>query len=312
MARMVRVSTIAYQPVEPGDGWLERTHERMEALLEEAARAKPDLVCFPEFCPVMGLGEKALEMAEPVPGPTTQRMGEAARRHAMYVVVPLPERRGDRLYNAAVFLDRRGEVLGTYHKFQPTIGEMEQGITPGTEAETFETDFGRVGAAICYDMKFVEVGQRLADNGARLVVFPSAFIAGQRLLHWARDFGFYVMSSCASRSYIVDMAGRFLAETGSEINQVAAGLVPPIASAVINMDRCLFHLDYNQAKLPEIVRRYGPGLEIEIHYPEAHFTMASAMDDVSVEEITREFELEPWTAYLARARRFRREVLCRA
>ena len=309
MARFIRVSTIAYSPVEKGDAWLERTHEKMAQLLEEAARAKPDIVCFPEFCPVLGLGDEAYEMAEPIPGPTTNRMAEIAKAHGMYVVCPLPERDGDRLYNTAVFIDRNGEIIGKYHKYQPTIGEMEHGIIPGVDAEVFETDFGKVGAAICFDMKFIEVGQRLSANGAKIVFFPSMFIAGERLLHWARDFGFYVVSSCPARSYIVDIAGRFLAETGNEINPVRSGLVPPIASAVINVDRCLFHLDFNQKKLPDIVKKYGGGVEIEIHSPEAHFTLASVMDDVTVDDIVAEFELEPWTTYLDRARGIRRQTL---
>ncbi len=309
MARLIRVSTIAYSPVEKGDNWLERTHDKMAGLLEEAARAKPEIVCFPEFCTVLGLGDEAYEMAEPIPGPTSDRMAEIASKHSMYVVCPLPERDGDHLYNTAAFIDRNGEIIGKYHKYQPTIGEMEKGIIPGVDAEVFETDFGPVGAAICFDMKFIEVGQRLNANGAKLVFFPSMFIAGDRLLHWARDFGFYVVSSCPARSYIVDMAGRFLAETGGEIPQVRSGTVPPIASAVINVDRCLFHLDFNQKKLPDILKKYGAGVEVELHSPEAHFTLASVMDDVTLDDIIEEFELEPWTAYLDRARGVRRDVL---
>ena len=88
--------------------------------------------------------------------------------------------------------------------------------------------------------------------------------------------------------------------------------MPPIASAVINMDRCLFHLDANQNKLPEINKKYGAGVEVEIHYPEAHFTMASTMRDVMVEDIIEEFELEPWRDYLNRARKVRERMLKKA
>ncbi len=312
MARYIRVSTIAYDPVPAGDDFAERTRAHMAELAEEAARAKPDIVCFPEFVNVLGLGDEAYELAEPIPGPTTDAMAAIARKHSMYVVVPIPEQDGDHKHNTAAFIDRTGNIIGKYHKYQPTIGEMEHGIIPGTDAEAFDTDFGKVGAAICFAMKFVEVGQRLAENGARLVFFPSMFIAGQRLLHWARDFGFYIVSSCPARSYIVDMAGRFLCETGREINQVSAGLVPPIATAVINMDREFFHLDYNQNKFPDIVKKYGPGVEIEIHYPEAHFTLASTMEDVTVEDIIEEFDLLPWRRYLAKARKFRADTLEKA
>lgn len=309
MARLIRVSTIAYRPVEAGDDWMPRTRAKMASMLEEAARAKPDLVALPEFCNVLGLGDEAYDLAEPIPGPTTDACAEVAAKHRMYVVCPIPERDGDMLYNTAALIDRTGQVVMKYHKYQPTIGEMEHGIVPGSDAEVYETDFGPVGCAICFDLKFIEVGQHLAANGARLVVFASMFIGGQRLEHWARDFGFYLVSCCPARSYIVDMSGRTLAETGSEINQVSAGLVPPIATAVINMDRRFFHLDANQDKLPEIIRKYGPGVEIVIDYPEAHFTLASNMEDVTVDDIIAEFGLEPWLDYLNRARRVRQAHL---
>jgi hypothetical protein len=251
-------------------------------------------------------------MAEPVPGPTVDMCAEMAKKHKMNVVCPIPVLHGKRKYNAAVFIDRQGEVVGEYHKYQPTIGEIENGIIPGEDAEVFDLDIGPVGAAICFDLKFVEVGQRLAANGARLVVFASMFIGGKRLLHWARDVGAYILSSCPARSYIVDMSGeRMLAETGWEINQVSSKLVPPIASAVINMDRCFFHLDGNQNKLPDLQKKYGGRIEIEISYPEAHFTLASLMRNTTVEDITDEFELEPWTAYLNRAREVREKALRR-
>ena len=313
MARYVRLSTIAYQAVEQGDNFMERQRDKLCANLELAAQAKPDLVALPEFCNVAGLGsDQWTEAAETIPGPTSDRIAEVAAKHKMNVVLPIPERDGDKLYNTAAFINREGEVVGKYHKYQPTIGEMEMGIIPGTDAQAFDLDFGKVGAAICFDMKYFEVGQRLADNGARLVVFASMFIAGERLLHWARDFGFYVMSSCPAHSYMADMSGRFLGETGSEINQVRSGLLPPIFSAVVNMDRMFYHLDGNQNKFQDILAKYGPGVEIENHYPEAHFTMASLMDEVSVEDINAEFELEPWNQYLARARSERAKYLDRA
>jgi len=315
MARPVRISTIAFKPVEFGEGYSERTRDEMARNLELAAQAKPDLVAFTEFCNVLGVnlgkhGEHLPKWAETIPGPTTDRMAEIAAKHKMYVVVPIPEIDGDTFYNTAAFIDRDGNLIGKYHKNQPTIGEMEWGIRPGTEAPAFDTDFGKVGAAICFDLKYVEVGQRLAANGARLVVFASMFIGGQRLLHWARDFGFYILSSCTARSYIVDMSGnRFLADTGQNISEVASRTVPPIASAVINMDRELFHLDFNIPRLKACVEKYGAGVEWEICRPEAHFTLASTMQDKTIEDLIEEFEFETWRQYLARARQMRADVL---
>lgn len=313
MARFIRVTSVAYAGVEPGEHFHRRTREKMADYLEQAALGKPDLVVFPE---TFGLGgipfEQWPDSAESIPGPLIDRACEIAKKHKMYLCIPVLERDEDKLYNTACFIDREGEVLGQYHKYQPTIGEMEVGIVPGTDAPTFETDFGKIGAAICFDLKFIEVGQRLAANEARVVCFVSAFIGGERILHWCRDFGFYVVSSCSARSYVADMSGRFLGTSGWEDNQVRAGLLPPLLSTVINTDRMLFHLDYNQNKFQEILKKYGPGVEIENHYPEAHFTLASLMDDVTVEDIVAEFELETWTQYLARARRERDKYLKQA
>ena len=308
MARNIRVSTIAWSAGSAGLKNLDDVHEKLSELLEEAARAKPDLVALTEFCNVHG-GCEWDQQAQPIPGPTTNLCAEIARKHGMYVVCSIPEQQGDRMLNTSAFIGRDGQIVGKYHKYQPTIGEMEKGIVPGEDAPAFDLDFGKTGAAICFDLKFFEVGQRLADNGARLCIFSSMFIGGVRLEHWARDFGMYLVSSVPARSYIVDMSGRILLETGTEINPVRAGLLPPIASAVINMDRCLFHLDGNQNRFQDILKKYGPGVEIEVDYPEAHFTLASLMDDVTVDDLIAEFELEPWNAYLKRARGVRARML---
>lgn len=310
MAKFIRVSTVAYGGVEPGDHFHRRTRDKMADYIEQAAQAKPDLIVFPETFNMGGIPwNEWPDNAESIPGPLIDRAAELAAKHKCYLCIPLLERDGDKLFNTACFLDREGNVIGKYHKYQPTIGEMEIGIIPGVDAETFDTDFGKIGAAICFDLKFIEVGRKLADNGARLVCFCSAFIGGNRMLHWARDFGYYVLSSCSARSYLADMSGRFLGTTGWEDNQVRSGLLPPIYSTVINMDRMLFHLDYNQNKFPEMFKKYGAGIEIENHYPEAHCTIASMMDNVTIEDLVAEFELEPWVAYLDRARRERARYL---
>ncbi len=314
MAKYVTVSTIAYNAVEKGenyrhDDFLARTHEKARTLIEQAAQAKPDIVCLPEVWNGLGLGDDMYEHAEPIPGPTTDMCAKLAKKHKMYIVCPIFERRGKKLYNTAAFIDRRGHVIGKYHKYQPTIGEMEHGVIPGLDAPAFDLDFGPVGAAICFDMKFVEVSQCLARNGARMVIFASMFVAGERLRHWARDIGAYIVSSCPRHSYIIDMSGRTLKETGPIIPQVAGGLVPPIATATVNMDRWQFHLDYNQGRIPDIVKKYGAGVDIEVYSPEAHFTLASLMDDVTVADLIQEFELEPYNVYLNRARKFRDKTL---
>jgi beta-ureidopropionase len=310
MARLTRVTAIALPPAEPGANWLERTRDNMVRYLESAGEGRPDLVVFPETCNATGLPvEHWAEMAETIPGPTTDRLAEVAARLGTYLALPLLEREGDHLRNTVAFFDRGGRLLGKYHKHVPTIIELEMGVLPGTEVPVFTTDFGRIGAAICFDLNCTEVGQKLADNGARLVVWPSQYTGGERLRHWPRDYGFYLIACDVARSTIVDMAGSFLAWTGQEDDQVRWGHLPAVVSQVINMDRVLFHLAFNQDKFPEMLRKYPAGLEIENHYPEAHCTIASLLDDVTMEDIIAEFALEPWVDYIARCRQFRKDFL---
>lgn len=308
MARPVRLTTIAWYAASAGCQSLEETHERLTALLDLAGAARPDLIALTEHFNVHA-GSASKDQVQPIPGPTSDLCAEMARKHNTNIVGSLPELCDDGIRNTSVFINRQGQIVGRYHKMQPTIWEMEDGFIPGTESPAFDLDFARVGAAICFDLKYVEVAQALARNRPRLCVFSSMFIGGARIQHWARELGIYMVSSVPTRSYICDMTGRMLAETGSEIDQVRAGLVPPIASVVVNMDRNCFHLDYNQAKFPAILDRYGPGVELEINYPEASFTLASLMPDVTIEDITAEFELEPWLDYLDRSRAVRARML---
>ncbi|MGE5531306.1 MAG: carbon-nitrogen hydrolase family protein [Bacteroidota bacterium] len=312
MSRFIKVTTVAYARPEPGPKWIERTRRSLAEHLEQAALAKPDLVVFPEGVNCEGPVSTWRETAEAIPGPTFDCVAALAAKYRTYVCLPLVEREGDHLRNTAAFIDRDGNLLGKYHKHSPMVEEMAAGVLPGTEAPAFETDFGKITASICFDIHFDEVGRKLSESGARLVCFVAQTRGGNRLLHWPRDYGYYIVSSYPEYSYVVDMAGRFLGGTGYEDNQVRSGKLPPHYTATINMDRMLFHLADNQDKFPAILAKYGPGIEIESHYPEAHCTIASLMDDVTVEDIVAEFELEPWVDYLNRCRRLRGEYLRQA
>lgn len=310
MARYARITTVAYQAVSPGPRWIERTRDSLAEHLALAAQARPDLVVFPECLNCTGLPvDEWADMAETIPGPTFDRIAALAAEHRTYVCLPLLEREGEHLRNTAAFIDREGKLVGKYFKHVPTILELEIRVLPGVEVPAFDTDFGRVGAAICFDLKFNEVGMKLAESGAQLVCFVSQFMGGDRLLHWARDYGFYLVSCETKRSRVVDMAGRFLGGTGWEDDQVAWGHLPPLYSTVLNMDRMFFHLAYNQDHFPAIIKKYGAGVEIESHYPEAHCTIASLMDNVSMQDIAAEFGLEPWVDYLNRCRAERERYL---
>lgn len=290
-----------------GYGSVEENRRQMISHLERTAEYKPDFVCFTEVARELGVpGEDEAWDGEPVPGETTEAVGEMARQIGTHVIVGMQERVAPgETYNAAVLIGRDGEVIGRYHKVQPTTGELERGTLPGETAMTFETDLGTIGMLICFDLKFPEVPAALARNGARVAFFPSMFHGGARHQSIARDHGMFLVVSQGTESVIVDMCGRRLAWQGYQEPLVEQGKLSPFAFVEVNLDSKAYHLDFNQAKLGDIQSKYGPGVNFEILRPEATFVMTSLMEDVSVEAIETEFGLEDMWTYYDRARSMR-------
>jgi beta-ureidopropionase len=304
MARNVRVASIS---VGGGGGPIEGRCERARVaaleLVGQATLDRPDIVCLPETFTGLGCGEADwIESAETVPGPTTDALARLARRHAMWVICPMVQRDGEKRFNAAVLLDRRGEIAGIYHKIHPTIGEIRRGITPGFDAAVFETDFGRIGCAICYDLNFRDVIEGLSAAGAELVFFPSMYRGGLQLSIWAHDFAVHLVSATPGEgSAIVDPLGRVLMQSSA---------YQKILSRTLNLDRRVLHIDENHRHWPAIKAKYGAGIEIDVATPEAVFSLICHLTGVGVEDIIQEFGLETRTEYFQRANRIRTEALC--
>ena len=142
--------------------------------VDEAARGDCDVVVLPECSLVGWLSDSARRAAEPVPGPFTRKLSAAAKRHRMAVVVGLEERDGDRIYNTAVLIDRRGEIAGRHRK----IDELEIGLklyTRGASLNVFEFEGRPTALSICADSWKPAVTDALYSMGARLIFSPSAW-----------------------------------------------------------------------------------------------------------------------------------------
>jgi len=137
-------------------------------LAEKAGRMGCDLFATEENALTLFSGETVK-----APGKETRALGAICREHKMYITLGarISEKAGV-LRNATILLDRRGRVAGIYHKMQLINAEIRAGIVPGDEAMVFETDFGRIATAICYDAQFPETTRMMAVKGADLVLFP--------------------------------------------------------------------------------------------------------------------------------------------
>ena len=157
--------------------------EKAVNAIYKAAKAEAQIVCLPElfrthyFC--QRQDPALFDLAESIPGPTTERLADAARDTGTVVVGSLFERRGPGVYhNTAVVFDADGSLLGLYRKMHipddPLYFEKYY-FTPGDLGfRVFNTRHGRVGVLVCWDQWFPEAARLTALQGAEVIVYPTA------------------------------------------------------------------------------------------------------------------------------------------
>jgi N-carbamoylputrescine amidase len=166
-----------------GDARKDVNVERALARIADAANAGAQIVCLQElfagqyFC--QSEDHARFAEAEPIPGPTSDALADAAARHGVVVVGSLFERRAAGLYhNTAVVYDADGRIAGMYRKMHipddPLYYEKFY-FTPGDLGfQAFDTRYGRVGACVCWDQWYPEAARLTALAGAQVIFYPTA------------------------------------------------------------------------------------------------------------------------------------------
>lgn len=192
-----------------------------EHAIEEAAKAKADMAVLPEMfiCPY---NRKAIAAAaQPAEGEAWQIMAEAARKNHIYLVAgSMPEADNGNIYGTAYVFDRQGQQIGRYRKVHMFDIDVKGGqfyqesavLTAGNEITVVQTEFGPIGVAICYDVRFPELFRLMEKKGAKAVVVPASFNRTTGPAHWellmrsrALDQQMYVLG-CAAAG---DLAGSY-------------------------------------------------------------------------------------------------------
>jgi len=220
-----------------------------EGMIEQAAQQGVQILCLqeifstPYFCPSQDT--KWFQTAEPIPGPTVERMQAHAAKHEMVIVVPIYEKVAPGVfYNTAAVIDADGALLGTYRKkhIPHVAGFWEKFFfKPGNEGyPVFTTRYGRVGVYICYDRHFPEGARLLGLNGAEIVFNPSATVAGLSQYLWKLEQPAHAVANgffmgCINRvgiekpweigtfygtSYFVDPRGQFVAVASEDRDEL--------------------------------------------------------------------------------------------
>ncbi len=299
--RFVGVSCICYPP--------RAKIEQMEQWIDTAALDKPDIILLTEGCMhnthASADREEKDARSEPLPefGPITTFLARKAKEHGTYIIGSYwrkdPENRGR--YNSAVLLDREGKLVGYYDKMFPTIPEMESGVLPGAGAVVWDTDFGRIGALICFDLNFKELLAEYKRQGVELLCFLSNFRGGFRVPSVAFENQCFIASAVPSENgLIVDPLGRTLAESSH---------YGRIIFARINLDSQIVHIDYNVDRVARLKEKYGPHVRIETASPEAVYFLSAIHPQRSIDDMIKEFEIEILDQYLDRSRAVREQQL---
>lgn len=271
------------------------------ALLDDMAREAEaqgealDLVVWPEY---FAQGEQGTleEKAEPLDGRTITAVAEKTSKLGTYAAVPLALKEDGAFFNALVFLDRRGEHLGTYRKLNPVPGEdglYEGGLTPGSDVPVFDLDFGRVGAQICFDACFEAAWPALARAGAELVVFSSAMQAVMWLKAYAFMNQYYVLASTwTPPTVLIDPIGREVARTHDR-NQVFV--------AKVDLDYRVYG-NHRVDFVTELVEKYGGRIHMDWHPEELMWLVTSSDPALPVNEFMKREQLITISEHLSRAR----------
>jgi predicted amidohydrolase len=172
----IRVAMIQMDVI---DGNLSENLKRAEKSIREAASMGADLVCLPEAADLGWLYQMARRDATSIPGKYTDSLSELAKELKIWISAGCLEKDGDKTFNSAVLIDRKGTIMLKHRKIKTlssiTSHLYDQGNTD--DIKVADTEFGIVGLTICADNFDIENPQRVANLGAWLLVTPHGFAA---------------------------------------------------------------------------------------------------------------------------------------
>ena len=185
--KIAQFQTHVYKEKEKNIGQLAEYMERIKG-------ENVDFVAFPEMfnCPYVTANFP--QYAEPEGGPSWQACRELARQYEVYLsagTMPEMDQRG-RVYNTSYVFDRQGRQIAKHRKVYLFDVEIEGGqhfkesetITAGENYTVFDTEFGKMGLCICFDLRFPELCHVMAEEGVKMIFVPAAFNMTTGPAHW--------------------------------------------------------------------------------------------------------------------------------
>ncbi|MBE7019907.1 MAG: carbon-nitrogen hydrolase family protein [Ruminococcaceae bacterium] len=302
MARYVKISTftvlnpIPEAEIKKDRPLYESVKDYLDRQLKNVLADKPDLIVLPENCGKQSsFPERAQEYCDSGSLYLFDYFKSVAKENKCYIAFSRYKKMEDgTVRNCASVIGRDGEVVGEYHKNYPTVYETEAGILAGRDVPLIECDFGTICPIICFDLNFDDVRQKVKAKNPDIVTFHSAFHGGLMQEFFAYDTRSYLVSSLQNirRSKILSPMGVTVATTTTYTNW---------ATAVINLDYAVCHIDYNWAKFAAAKEKYKDKLKIEDPDDVGAVMLSYEGDDKTVMDIISEFEIELLDEYIERS-----------
>ena len=268
--------------------------DEIAAYVDKAGSAGVDVIALPELA--RGQSDQS---KEDLHGPTVTRMAALAKKYNTYIVCPIDRIDANRRLNAVVLLGRRGEVACVYDKIFPYWDEFDvhPPVDVGDEAQVYHADFGLLGFATCFDVNFPEVWKRLADKGAEIVVWPSAYSAGTSLQAHALNHHYYIVSATQMSDCLVyDITGeKLFCQKSERVN---------VASVTLDLDRGIYHINFNIPQRDRLLKEHPEDIAQQKWLDsEQWFVLKAKRPGVSARELARQYGMEELRHYLDRSRR---------
>ena len=262
-------------------------------IVDEEAAKGTDFIVLPETW-------RGQIQPETIDGETITTLSKLAKKHHTYILSPIDLKEGKARYNRAILIDREGKVVFGYDKVYPYWAEFDLKagpVSPGANGQmVYDTDFGRIGVAICFDSNFPEVWQALRDKGAEIVFWPSAYSAGSQLQAYAIMHHYYIVTSTYTKDcQVYDITGeRILDEKSDNIT---------VARITLDLDRSIYHENFNIKKRDELLKAHGDEVEQEVFMNrEQWFVLRAKKPGVSARALAKQYGLEELTGYQDRSR----------
>lgn len=305
MARYVKISCLSAPQLRVDSSTdLQETVERMikywERQLEQVLPDKPDLIVLPECCDRPDKAGYPLERRQQYYRHRGNQIrdffADVAKRHNCYIAYSAVRELEDGTFrNSTQLIGRDGGIVGIYNKNHLVLGENTQGnMLYGKDAPVFETDFGRIACAICFDLNFDGLRERYVQQRPDLIVFSSAYHGGLMQQYWAYSCRAHFAGSIYTHapSAIISPVGEIIASSTNYYHFV---------THTVNLDCEVIHIDYNDAHFRKMKQKYGEA--IRIHDPGllGSVLLSSETDAFTVDDLIEEFGLERLDDYWQRS-----------